>query len=405
MVKVKKGLLVFIAVIFLIVGVIGGIVLEGSGILEKVGMGSVVTLSRAQYDDYQYLLNTFGKADTIKKYIMQHYYVPVSEETLDRGVIDGMFASLDDIYSGYYSAEEYSTLISSLNGDYEGVGMVLSVDDNDRIYIVSVIPDSPASMQDVQEDDVILAVDGVEYAGGDLELCAARVRGEKGTSVTITFMRGDRIFDLTFIRSYVHNLSVSWSMLDETTGYIYISSIVDSTSSEFRTAVERIEKDGAEKFVLDLRGNGGGWVDIAVEIADMLMDKGTVVYTQDQYGNREYSTTKNGKATQMPFVVLVDQDTASAAEILTVGLQENGIAEIVGTQTYGKGIVQDIQQLTDGSAVKLTIMQYFSPSGRVINGVGVTPDHVVKYEYYEPPEDSALTGDTQLDAALEILGR
>ena len=203
-------------------------------------------------------------------------------------------------------------------------------------------------------------------------------------------------------REEIHSVTVSSKMLEDGIGYIRLSSFDETSAQEFSKALESIEKQGAHSFVFDLRGNPGGLVDVCVEIADMLMDKGTVVYIEDRAGNREYESTESGR-TKMNYVVLVDGGSASSSEILSAGIQDNGEGKIVGTVTFGKGIIQVMDRFSDGSGVKITRYQYFSPNGRAIHGNGITPDYIVELTEDCFDEDGNLIRDPQLDKALELL--
>ena len=239
--------------------------------------------------------------------------------------------------------------------------------------------------------DILLRVDDKEF--DDLELIANAIRGDEGTKVTITYSRNGKEDEVTLTRAKITQHSVEHKMLDDSTGYISISSFIESTGDDFSKALKDIEDKGAKNLVLDLRDNGGGLVDAAVEVADQFLDEGVVAYVEDKNKNRNDYDAEDGK-TDLNTVVLVNENSASASEILAAALQDNGF-KLVGQKTYGKGVIQSTAELSDGSAIKLTIMQYFSPDGNKIHKKGVKPDYEVKNE-----EDSST--DAQLEKALSL---
>jgi carboxyl-terminal processing protease len=254
----------------------------------------------------------------------------------------------------------------------------------------------------VRRGDIILKVDGTPYSGTEIDLAAAAIRGKAGTRVTLTLLRDGEEVELSIRREKIISQTVRWEWMDGDIAHIRIASFEESTASDFKKALKTVEQRGAKGFVLDLRDNPGGLVNASVDVADALMDKGTVVYSEDQAGNREYFHVKDGK-TDLPFVVLVNEGSASASEILTAGLQDNGVALIVGTTTFGKGIIQQLEQLRDGSAINLTVMQYYSPKGHVIHGVGIEPDIEVEPEEEDYAQDGTLLVDRQLNRGWEIV--
>ena len=243
--------------------------------------------------------------------------------------------------------------------------------------------------------DIILKVDGQPYSGSESSEAASNIRGKAGTSVEITYKRNGVENTVSIVRAAIQVETIEYEMLEDNIGYILIDSFESATSKDFQAALDDLTAKGARGLVIDLRNNGGGLVDQCIKIADMLMNQGTVVYTQDHDLKKDYYTTKAGR-TELPYVVLVNEYTASASEILSAGIQDNNEGIIVGTKTYGKGIIQSLYPWDDGSAVKITIMQYFSPSGKTIHKVGITPDYIV--ELVEGDET-----DYQLNKAIEVL--
>ncbi len=400
MVKIRKGVLAVVIILAVACGAMGAFFAEDLGLLSISGSGKL--LSEKEYAKYEYYLETYEKAEQLKNYVLENYYIEVDEEDLHEGMLKGIFAGTGDIYSYYMTPEEYEDLMISLTGEYSGIGVTISAGASGYVEVVSPTKGTPADAAGIRTGDLILAVDGVEYLGTELDKCAAAIRGEAGTDVTLTVRRGNETYDLTITRAKIINRTVEYSMLEKGMGYISISAFEDHTAADFENALHAIEREGANCFVLDLRNNPGGFVDVAVDVADMLMNKGTVAYTEDHGGNRDYYKTSAGR-TDMEYVVLINEGSASSSEILAAGIKDNSEALLVGMQSYGKGIIQSIEQLKDGSAVKLTTMQYFSPSGEVIHEVGITPDIIVELTDDCYDESGELINDLQLKRAQDIL--
>ena len=401
MVRIRKSMLALIIVLALAVGgAAGGF--AGMRARNYIETENGIVVSREEFDDYQYLVDTYGKADFIRDYILENYYTDVDEAELDEGLYYGLFAGLGDVYSGYFTAEDYDYMMSSLTGTYSGVGITMEPTETGYVQITALTEGAPAQRAGLKTGDIIYAVDDVTYNASTMDICAASIRGDIGTTVKITVLRDGESIDYTVKREEIHSVTVSSKMLEDGIGYIRLSSFDETSAQEFSKALESIEKQGAHSFVLDLRGNPGGLVDVCVEIADMLMDKGTVVYIEDRAGNREYESTESGR-TKMNYVVLVDGGSASSSEILSAGIQDNGEGKIVGTVTFGKGIIQVMDRFSDGSGVKITRYQYFSPNGRAIHGNGITPDYIVELTEDCFDEEGNLISDPQLDKAIELL--
>ena len=395
---IKKGVFIILLAVALIVG--------GVGILfaQRLGVSNSSLLTDEEYEEYQYFKTHYGKLDDIRTFVESYYYVDVDDDALIEGAYYGLLDGLDDPYSEYVSAEEYDDYISSMTGEYSGVGMSFYGNDDDKLEVVKVYRNSPAEKAGMKTGDLIIKVDGVAYAGSESSEAASNIRGKEGTSVEITYLRDGAENTVTMVRAAIQVETIEYEMLEDNIGYILIDGFESATSNDFKAALDDLTDKGAKGLVIDLRNNGGGLVDQCIKIADMLMDQGTVVYTEDHDKKKDYYTTKAGR-TELPYVVLVNEYTASASEILSAGIQDNNEGIIIGTKTYGKGIiqslypssmVQDRYRWDDGSAVKITIMQYFSPSGKTIHKVGITPDYVV--ELVDGDET-----DYQLQKALEVL--
>ncbi len=334
----------------------------------------------------------FDKFEEIYKYIDTTYYEEPDMEKLMDGAYKGFIDALDDPYSSYMTKKEYESWMVNIEGEYSGVGITFSLDMEDRYVVVAVEKDSPAEEVGIKAGDVLLKVDGKTY--DDMDLFAMAIRGKEGTVVELTYSRNGKEKTVSITREKIVQHSVYDEMLDDETAYITISSFIENTAEDFSEALEKAEKKGAKKLILDLRNNGGGLLTACIDVADEFLDEGTVVYVEGRTGEREDYSAKAGK-TDLETVVIVNENSASAAEILAAALQDNGCV-LVGKTTFGKGVIQSTAELKDGSALKWTIMQYFSPKGNVINKKGVTPDYKV-----DIPENSET--DTQLEKAKELL--
>ena len=383
----KKRLVIYVVAAFLA----GAAVTGGACAAVFNGALGYVKVSKSQYDDMSEVYERYGKLDQLYDTITSSFYKEVDEDAMMEGAYKGLVAGLNDPYSSYMTAEEYETWVATATGEYSGVGITFTQDEDGNFVVVSVTDDSPAADVGIREGDIIKTVDGQEYS--DLDVIGNAIRGEEGSEIEITYIRDGEEKSVTMTREKITQHSVEHRMLDGNIGYISISSFIETTGEDFSQALKELEEDGAQGLVLDLRDNGGGLVDACVQVADEFLDEGVVVYVEDRDGNRTDYDAKDGK-TDLKTVVLVNENSASASEILAAALQDKGF-EIVGQTTYGKGVIQSTAQLEDGSALKLTIMQYFSPDGNAINEKGVTPDHQVANE-----ENSGE--DAQLDEALSL---
>lgn len=383
----KKRLVIYVVAAFLA----GAAVTGGACAAVFNGALGYVKVSKSQYDDMSEVYERYGKLDQLYDTITSSFYKEVDEDAMMEGAYKGLVAGLNDPYSSYMTAEEYETWVATATGEYSGVGITFTQDEDGNFVVVSVTDDSPAADVGIREGDIIKTVDGQEYS--DLDVIGNAIRGEEGSEIEITYIRDGEEKSVTMTREKITQHSVEHRMLDGNIGYISIRSFIETTGEDFSQALKELEEDGAQGLVLDLRDNGGGLVDACVQVADEFLDEGVVVYVEDRDGNRTDYDAKDGK-TDLKTVVLVNENSASASEILAAALQDNGF-EIVGQTTYGKGVIQSTAQLEDGSALKLTIMQYFSPDGNAINEKGVTPDHQVANE-----ENSGK--DAQLDEALSL---
>lgn len=342
------------------------------------------------------------KLDQINGLIEDYYLYEdeIDQDALISGIYSGYAAALGDPYTEYYDEEETRALEESTSGVFSGIGALMSKSpDSDEVVVANVYEGSPAEKAGLQEGDVISQVDGKATAGEDLSTVASWVKGEKGTEVSLHVLRDGEELDLTAIRDDIETQTVYYEMKDGRTGYIAVSEFDDVTYEQFETALSDLESQGMEGLVIDLRGNPGGNLDTVTDMLQLLLPEGTIVSIKDKYGNTEEITCDGANEFTKPLAVLVNEYSASAAEIFSAAVQDYGTGVIVGTTTYGKGVVQQIIDLGDGTCLKLTIAEYYTPSGRSINGTGVVPDIEVEYEYDENDPEA----DNQLDQALETV--
>lgn len=344
------------------------------------------------------------KMDLLNGLIDQYYIGDVDETDLSEGVYKGYIEGLKDPYSVYYDEEETAQMNESLSGEFGGVGALMSQDrETGVITILQVYDGSPAQEAGMQDGDTLYKVEGEEVTGQDLSDVVSKVKGEKGTQVTLTVLRADtgEEEELIATRDTIEAQTVSYEMKEGKTGYIRITEFDAVTYDQYREALENLESQGMEKLIVDLRSNPGGNLDTVCDILDLMLPEGLIVHTEDKNGEREEYTSDEEHQFDKPLVVMMNGYSASASEIFAGAIQDYGLGQIVGTQSYGKGVVQSIFDLQDGTSVKLTIAEYFTPNGRSIDGEGITPDVEVEYQY----DENDPKADNQLDRAMEVLAQ
>ncbi|GFI50848.1 carboxy-terminal processing protease CtpB [Lachnospiraceae bacterium] len=346
--------------------------------------------------------STDKKISTLRGLINNSYMGDVDEEALREGVYKGFVNGLGDPYSVYYDEEETKTLIESTEGEYDGIGAVLSQDINTGVVtLVQIYDGSPASEAGLMDNDILYKVEDIEVTGMDLNEVVSHIKGEKGTKVALTVLRGEAREEVTVtaVRNTIQAQTVSFRMLEDSIGYIAVSEFDLVTCDQYQEAMNVLADQGMKGLVVDLRNNPGGNLSTVCDMLDLMLPKGLIVYTEDKDGNREEIESDDEHQFQLPLTVLVNGNSASASEIYAGAIQDYGIGKIVGTTSYGKGVVQQIFDLKDGTCVKLTIAEYFTPKGRNIHGKGITPDVEVEYEKNEEDPDA----DNQLEKAVEVL--
>lgn len=346
-----------------------------------------------------------NKLYELKDYIDEYYLGDA--ENLAEGMYKGLFKALDDPYSVYMDKEEFSAFREAATGKFVGIGVIVTPNDENRIQVVTPIKGGPAEREGVKAGDIIWKVEDKVYTGEEMNDAVSIMKGEEGKPVNITFVREKNgkkeILEKTIIREEVVSPSVEGEMMADGIGYLRIIQFEDETYNEFIEETDKLKSQGMKSLVIDIRENGGGNLAVASDIIDELLPEGVIVYTEDKNGKKEYILS-DANELGMPMAVLVNENTASAAEILTAALQDSGKGTIIGTKTFGKGVVQIVHGLDDGSGLKLTISEYFSPKGRKINGEGVQPD--IDIELNEDAEGIGpdyINEDNQLQKAVEVL--
>ena len=345
---------------------------------------------------------TLEKLASIRQSIDEEFYrTDVEVDTLREGLYRGLVDALDDPYSVYYTEEEMGEIMESIEGVYEGIGayLMLAVD-ADYPIITGTIAGSPAEAAGLQENDVLVEVEGESTKGLDLSTVVSRVRGEEGTVVELTILRDGKHMTVSIERAKIESPTVETEDPVDGIGYLRITEFDDVTPDQFSEGIADLQAKGMQGLLLDLRSNTGGNLDAVCEIADELLPEGVIVYTLDRDGNREDFESDGERSVDFPIVVLTNDYTASASEILAGAIRDYGFGKLVGTTTYGKGVVQRIYRLGDGSALKLTVESYFTPSGFDLNGVGLSPDVEIEFDSDAYEKDKT---DNQRDEAARVL--
>lgn len=324
----------------------------------------------------------------------------IDDAALTEGMYEGYVRALGDPYSAYYTEEEAKELMQGISGEYSGIGAVLSQSyETNAVTITNVFRESPAEEAGLEAGDILYQVDGHEIADEDLNQVVAWIKGEEGTEVTLHVVRDSEELELTAVRRIVKTQTVEYEMKDSRIGYIRVMEFDTVTYEQFKSALAELDSQGMEGLVIDLRSNPGGDLDTVLDMLRLILPKGTIISTENKEGKAEEYTCDGKQEFGRPLAVLVNGYSASASEIFSGAVQDYKKGKIVGTTTYGKGVVQEVISLLDGSYIKVTTSEYFLPSGRSINEAGITPDVEVEYEPNEEDEEA----DNQLDKALEVV--
>ena len=342
---------------------------------------------------------------SFRSVLEEKYMGEIDDEALIEGAIKGYVSALGDPYTTYYTKEEMDELMEETTGNYVGIGIYMTLDlENNAIYVVKPMEGSPAEEAGIQAGNLITKVDGKQYSGEELDQASNAIKGEEGTTVKLEILRDGETQELEVERRKIVVSHIVEKKFDNV-GYLLIEDFDGGCAKEFEEKYKELESQGIDRLIIDLRNNGGGVVDEAVSIADMLLDKDdTILITKDKKGNEEITKSEHNPTITMPVVVLTNGYSASASEILVGALQDNERATIVGTKTYGKGVIQEVDRLSDGSGLKITIEEYYTPNKNEINKVGIEPDEEIDLSN-EVKEQGTYTDeeDNQLQKAIEII--
>lgn len=393
----------------ILIGAIGAVfaVTAGLFVFCFVTGKQFALVERSRTDSQVIDAGVMSKVNELTTYIDLYYYDKAEQEKLRDGIYAGLLSGLGDRYSVYYNADEYRQMQIDTTGQYYGIGAGLKQEKDTMVVSISrVYEGTPSEKAGLLNGDIILSVDSTEANSMELTELVKLIRGEEGTSVHLEVYRpgtGEYLsFDVE--RENVTLPSIAYEMAAEGIGYIRIESFEKETAAQFEAAVESLAGQGMESLVIDLRYNGGGLVDSVVDILDDILPEGLLVYTEDKNGKREEYRSDGETKMDYPLAVLINQDSASASEIFAGAIKDYQYGTLIGTTTFGKGIVQTIFRLEDGDAVKLTTAKYFTPNGNYIHGVGIEPDVTLEYEYLNPEgEEYEMQYDNQIQKAIEIL--
>lgn len=363
---------------YLHIGINGDVYIQSDAVTDESGIGSEVE----------------AKLNAIDSVLDSFYFEEVDDEKAKDSIYKAYLSSYGDKYTVYYTADEYKKLTETTNGTFSGIGAVCQISSEGGILLVDVYESGAGYKAGLRSGDRIIQVDGTDVTDMDLSSAVALVKGEKGTQVGLKIVRDGATSDYTVVRDEIEVQTVNYAITEDNIGYISVSQFENVTAKQFKAAIEDLKSEGAKGIIIDIRNNPGGLLTTVISMLKDILPNGLIVYTEDKDGNRKEYSDNDNEELDMPLAVLVNGNSASASEIFAGAIQDYGKGVIVGTQTFGKGIVQTVKPLTDGSAIKFTIAKYFTPKGQDIHGKGVTPDVVVEY-------DKDADEDTQISAALE----
>ncbi len=340
-----------------------------------------------------------------KALIDKNFLGEVDEEKLKEGAIKGYIEALDDPYTEYISKEDMKDYLEDATGNFVGIGIYMVKNtEADKIMVLSPIKGGPAEKAGILPGDLIISVNGEQYTANDMTVASSKIKGETGSKVEIEILRGTETKKFELIREQIKVNPVEGKVIEGNIGYIEFSSFDDGTAEDFKAKFQELEKQGIKSLIIDLRNNGGGIVDEALKIADYVLEKDDVIlYEVDKNNKEEIEKSKNEPIIKMPIIILTNENTASSSEILAGALKDHGKAKTVGTTTFGKGVIQKLMQLTDGSGLKITAEEYLTPNRTKINKIGIEPDEKVELPKTVTNVLSVNEADdTQLQKAIEM---
>ena len=347
-------------------------------ILDRKDVAAVPSPEEIDLDDYE---SRYTRLDEVYERLMGDYYIELDGDRLLQGAIDGMMDAVGDPYTFYYTPEEMEKTTTERSSEYVGIGIQVSYTEEGKVVIVRVFAGGPSQQAGLQNNDFILSADGYELvarSSDELTEAVSRIKGEQGTYVNLTIQRGEELFDVSVLRDSIVTDRVYYGMLENGIGYVELTDFFGAAVSQMENAVDSLIDEGASGIIFDLRGNGGGQLDICLDITDIFLSDSLIVYTENRAGERQYYNADSTRV-DIPLTVLIDGSSASASEITASALKENGRAKLFGTTSFGKGIVQSVHIFPgDGAGMQLTTSAYYTPSGNSIHQVGVEPDYIVE---------------------------
>lgn len=412
MVSKKKYVITIIAVILLTTFATISV-----GNVFLVQIGNRVIVPAEEFNEMKTYVDKYSKQESIMQHVKQNFLYDAEDNVMMDGALKGMLNSLGDPYTEYLTKREFDSLMEQTEGSYEGIGVYITPSDDNRIMIVAPIEDTPAEKAGLRTGDKIIKINGTEFTAEQMDEAVKIMKGMPDTKVTLTIKRESatnnspnanaataEMFDVDITREKIKLITVKPALLKDNIGYIRITTFDQLTADDFKDAYKKLEKQNIKGLVIDLRYNPGGLIDTSVAICDMLMGDSIITYTQTKQLERQYYKSDANKI-NIPVVLLVNEGSASASEIMAGAIKDTQSGILIGTKTFGKGIVQRIQQLgKDGTGLKMTVSEYFTPNGINIHGIGIEPDIKVElpkdaegygYEYYDT--------DTQLQKAVEVI--
>ncbi|WP_303865061.1 S41 family peptidase [Alkalibaculum bacchi] len=398
--KNKKWYVVVIVVILLLLVTNATTFIVANGMSIALGDKIIVKTEDAATTEY------INKLLYLKDEIQASYYKDVEDQSLLDGAIKGMFEAVGDPYTAYYDADQFQAYMEQVQGSYVGIGVVVGLNEDNKVTVVSAIEGSPGKKAGLLSGDLILKVNGDDVTGLNLEQVVSKIKGDAGSSVVLEIEREGSVelIEKEITREEIVLNSVDSMLLEDNIGYITITQFETNTAKEFKEHLDKLQSADIKGLILDVRDNPGGMMDTVVQIVDQLIGESVIVYTEDKAGKKETMSSEEKSKIDLPMVVLINEGSASASEIFAGALQDTGAATIVGATSFGKGIVQRMSDLNDGTGYKITVSEYFTPNGRNIHGKGIEPDVPVEMSQKARYEaDFDLKDDVQLNKAIEVM--
>lgn len=395
----KKRRIWLVVIILLIITNTATFLLSNS---LSVVFGNKVLLST----DNQNTAVNIKKMLMLKNFMGKNYYKPIKEDVLIEGALKGMFNSIGDPYTQYMTPKEYESFTTETEGSFGGIGIQVTVDEKGVVTVVAPIEDTPGEKAGLKSGDKIVRVNGEDIIGLELNQVVEKMKGDPGTDVSLTIIRDGKedYIEKKIVREIIRIKTVKSDILKENLGYLRITMFDRKTAEDFKEHLKSLKDKNIKGLIIDLRSNPGGLLNEVVEIADDLLGKQTIVYTEDREGNKREEMSDEKNKVDVPIVVLVNGGSASASEILSGAIKDTNAGTLVGTTTFGKGLVQNVEKLSDGSAIKYTSAEYFTPNGINIHGKGIKPDIVVEMpEALKDKPKVEQEEDPQLKKAIEVL--